>query len=305
MNKEAQLMSEGTLQPSDLNETLPHVRVFKRFSRVFLSRGLVVFGLIVILVLLLTAFFAPIIAPYNPYKQDLKKSLVKPCREHLLGTDMHGRDTLSRIIFGTRTSLMIGVVAIFIAAFVGMTLGLIAGYFGGMTHALIMRFIDALMAFPMILLALSIAALLGGGLKNVMIALAVGLMPAYARLMCGQVLTVKENDYVTAGRASGASDLRIMLRHIVPNCFPPLIVLITMMMGMTILVEAGLSFLGIGIEPPIAAWGSMVSDGYQYLRTDPILSFAPGLCIMIVVFAFNMVGDGLRDALDPRLKGVI
>ncbi|MBW1769107.1 MAG: ABC transporter permease [Deltaproteobacteria bacterium] len=271
------------------SEILPSSSTVQRFSRVFFSRGLVVFGVIVILIFIMTAIFAPVIAPYSPYKQDLKQSLLKPCKAHLLGTDVHGRDILSRIIFGTRTSLMIGVVAIFIAAFVGMSLGLIAGYFGGLRQVIIMRVIDALMAFPMIILALVVAAVLGGGLKNVMAALAVGLLPAYTRVMCGQVISIKENDYVTAGRAIGASDKRIMLRHIVPNCFPPLIVLITMMMGMTILVEAGLSFLGIGIEPPIAAWGSMVSEGY----------------IMIVVFAFNMVGDGLRDALDPRLKGII
>ena len=183
---------------------------------------------------------------------------------------------------------MIGLVGVGIAAFIGMTIGLIAGYFGGWVHAVIMRFIDALMAFPLILLALILAALLGGGLKNVMIALGVGLLPAYARLMCGQVLSVKENDYVLAGRAMGADNIRIMFRHVLPNCFPPLIVLITMMIGLTILLEAGLSFLGIGIEPPGAAWGAMVSDGYQYLLTHPILSFAPGFAIMLVVFAFNV-----------------
>ncbi|MFC1820465.1 ABC transporter permease, partial [Thermodesulfobacteriota bacterium] len=146
---------------------------------------------------------------------------------------------------------------------------------------------------------------LGGGVRNIIIALSISLLPAYARLMCAQVLSVKENDYVLAGRAMGASNLRIMLRHVVPNCFPPLIVLITMMMGMTILAEAGLSFLGIGVEPPAAAWGSMVNDGYEYVYTHPILSFAPGLAIMILVLSFNMVGDGLRDTLDPRLRGKI
>jgi ABC-type dipeptide/oligopeptide/nickel transport system permease subunit len=168
-----------------------------------------------------------------------------------------------------------------------------------------MRFIDSLMAFPMILLALIIAAMLGGGLTNVMIALGVGLLPAYARLMCGQVLSVKEDDFIMAARSMGSGNIRMMLRHILPNCFPPLIVLVTMMMGMTILAEAGLSFLGIGIEPPGAAWGAMVNDGYDYLLTHPILSFAPGLAIMLVVFSFNMVGDGLRDALDPRLRGTL
>ena len=161
----------------------------------------------------------------------------------------------------------------------------------------------ALIAFPLIILALVLAALLGGGLKNVMIAIGVGLTPAYARLMCGVVLSIRETDYVLAGRSMGASNLRIMLGHVLPNSFPPLIVLITMMLGTTILAEAGLSFLGIGIDPPGAAWGAMVSDGYRYLLTNPMLSFAPGIAIILVVFAFNMVGDGLRDALDPRLRG--
>jgi len=168
-----------------------------------------------------------------------------------------------------------------------------------------MRLIDTLMCFPMILLALLIAALLGGGLKNVIIALSFALMPSYARLMCGQVLSVKTNDYVLAERSIGASNFRIMLRHVLPNCFPPLIVQMTLMLGSTILAEAGLSFLGIGIMPPTPAWGSMVNDGRQYLLTNPILSFAPGLAIMLTVYAFNMIGDGLRDALDPRLRGVL
>jgi peptide/nickel transport system permease protein/oligopeptide transport system permease protein len=161
------------------------------------------------------------------------------------------------------------------------------------------------MAFPMILLALVIAALLGGGLVNVIIALGFSMMPSYARLMSSMVMSIKETDYIMAERSLGAKNTRIMLRHIAPNCLPPLIVLVTMMLGATILAEAGLSFLGVGIEPPTAAWGAMVSEGREYLLSDPILSIAPGVAIMLVVFAFNMIGDGLRDALDPRLRGVI
>jgi len=157
----------------------------------------------------------------------------------------------------------------------------------------------------MILMALVIAALLGGGLRNVMIALGIAMVPGYARLMCGQVLSVKENDHVLAARSLGAANSRIILRHILPNCLPPLIVLITMQIGAAILTEAGLSFLGIGIEPPAAAWGTMINDGRMYLLTNPILSSAPGIAIMLVVFSFNMVGDGLRDALDPRLRGTL
>jgi len=281
------------------------VKGLKRFYRTFFGRKVVAFGLVVIVALVITAAFAPFIAPYDPYKQDLDKILQKPSAAHLLGTDTLGRDVLSRIIFGTRTSLLVGIVAIFMAASIGMSLGLVAGYFGGLVYTVIMRLIDALMTFPMILLALTIATVLGGGLKNIIIALGISLVPPYARLMCGQVLTVKQNDYVLAGRAMGAGNLRIMFRHVAPNCFPPLIVLMTMMMGSAILAEAGLSFLGIGIKPPGAAWGAMVSEGYRYLLTTPVLSFAPGIAIMLVVFAFNMVGDGLRDALDPRLRGAL
>jgi len=200
---------------------------------------------------------------------------------------------------------MVGIVSVGIAATLGVALGLIAGYFGGWTYMIIMRFIDSLMAFPMILLALTIAALMGGGIKNVIIAIGISLTSLYARLMCSQVLSAKENDYITAARATGANNLRIMVRHLIPNCLPPIIVLITLQLGTAILAEAGLSFLGIGIEPPGAAWGALVNDGYKYLLRIPVLSFAPGLAIMLVVFSFNVMGDGLRDALDPRLRGTL
>src|SRR4030043_76611 len=283
-------------------EIAPRVSEWRRFRRVFLSRGLVFFGMVVILVFIFVAITAQWIAPYDPYKPDYTAILQNPSSSHWLGTDAIGRDTLSRIIYGTRTSLVIGLIVVFFACTIGITLGTIAGFFGGWIYIIIMRFIDALMSFPMILLALVIAALLGGGMKNVIISLSIALMPGYARLMCGQVLSVKQNDYILAERSMGASNLRMMLRHVVPNCISPIIVQITMMLGATILAEAGLSFLGIGITPPTAAWGSMVSDAREYLMVMPILSFAPGMALMLVVFAFNMVGDGLRDALDPRLR---
>ena len=298
-------MSKEKPVPKGFQENAPRISEFRRFLKVFLGRGLVVFGLIIILALLFTALTADLIAPYDPYDQDLRSSLAQPNSKHWLGTDVLGRDTLSRVIYGTRTSLMVGFIAIGIGATIGMLLGLLAGYYRGWVYVIIMRFMDSLIAFPLIVLALVLAALLGGGLKNVMIAIGVGLTPAYARLMCGVVLSIRETDYVLAGRSMGASNLRIMLGHVLPNSFPPLIVLITMMLGTTILAEAGLSFLGIGIDPPGAAWGAMVSDGYRYLLTNPMLSFAPGIAIILVVFAFNMVGDGLRDALDPRLRGTL
>jgi peptide/nickel transport system permease protein len=289
----------------EINQTPPRVSEWRRFRRVFLGRSVVVFGMVIIALFLFIAILAPLISPHDPYDQDLGNALSQPSWSHLLGTDAVGRDTLSRVIYGARTSLVIGIVVVMVACMVGMALGLIAAYFGGWTYLILMRIIDALMSFPMVLLALVVAALLGSGLKNVIVALSIASMPMYTRLMCAQVLAVKENDYILASRSMGASNVRIMLRHITPNCFPPLIVLITMMLGTVILAEASLSFLGIGITSPTAAWGSMVNDGRQYLLTLPILSLAPGFAIMLVVFAFNMVGDGLRDALDPRLRGLI
>jgi len=289
----------------DLSEVLPRTDPFRTFLRVFLGRGVVIFGSVIILTLIVTAMGASWIAPYDPYQQNLSEFLQQPSRQHFLGTDSLGRDVLSRIIYGTRISLAVGVIAVGVAAFFGMTLGLIAGYFAGITNTTIMRFIDALMAVPPIMLALAIGAALGGGLGNLMVSVGIALIPTYARLMCGQVLTVKQADYVMAAEVIGCSNVRIMLVHIFLNCLPPLIVLITLNFGYAILVEAALSFLGLGIRPPGAAWGSMVNDGYGYLLTNPILSFAPGLCVMLVVLAFNIVGDGLRDALDPRLRGTL
>lgn len=286
-------------------EAPPRISEFRHISRVFLSRWIIVLGLIIILALMITAIFAPLIAPYNPYEPNPKSSLARPSAEHLLGADVLGRDFLSRMIYGARTALIVGLVATGVAATAGITMGLIAGFFGGWVLAVIMRFVDALMAFPLLITALVLAVLLGGGLHNIMIAVGIGLSVTYARVMCGMTLSVKQNDYILASRAGGATNLRIMLRHILPNCFPPIIVLITINLGGAIMVEAALSYLGIGIAPPGAAWGSMVADGYKYIRSDPWLALIPGIAIMLVVYAFNMVGDGLRDALDPRLRGTL
>jgi peptide/nickel transport system permease protein len=287
-------------------EVLPEARSeWRRFRRVFFGRKVVIFGTLVILLFVIFAIFAPLIAPYGSNEQNLREALQQPSREHLLGTDALGRDVLTRVIYGSQVSLLIGVVAVGVGSLVGMCLGLIAGYFGGWLSSIIMRIMDALMAFPMILLALLIAGILGGGVLNVIIALAVGLVPGAARLICGQVMSVKENDYILLSRSTGTRSFRIMLSHVVPNCLPPLIVYITMTLGGAVLGEAALSYLGIGIVPPTATWGSMVNDGQLYLLSNPVLAFAPGVALMLLVFAFNMVGDGLRDALDPRLRGVL
>jgi ABC-type dipeptide/oligopeptide/nickel transport system permease subunit len=270
-----------------------------------LGRKVVLLGALVIIAIIFAAVFAPQIAPHDPYYQSLRDALQKPSWTHPLGTDWLGRDTLSRIIYGTRISLLVGVVAVGVGSVVGMLLGLVAGYFGGMVNTVIMRFIDAMLSIPPVMFALTIAAALGGGIVNLMIALGIGFVPAMARLMCGQVLTVRQADYVTAGEMIGGSDLRIMLVHVFPNCLPPLIVMVTLSLGIAILAESGLSFLGVGVAPPTATWGGMISDGYEYLFSNPVLSLAPGVCIILVVLAFNIVGDGLRDALDPRLRGTL
>jgi peptide/nickel transport system permease protein len=286
-------------------EAPPRISEWRRFRRVFFQRKIVFFGLLVLVLLGLAAILAPWLAPYDPYDTNMRNVLLQPNKAHLLGTDPLGRDTLSRLIYGTRTALLVGFTTVTFAAVAGMILGLIAGFFGGATNMIIMRIMDLLLSFPMIILALFIAALLGGGIQNVIIALGIGALPGYARVMHGLSLSIRENDYILAERAMGSSNARTMLAHILPNTLPPMIVLITIQLGSIILAEAGLSYLGIGIKPPGAAWGAMVNEGYRYLLTNPWLSFAPGLAIMLVVFAFNLVGDGLRDALDPRLRGLL
>jgi peptide/nickel transport system permease protein len=299
------LLAEKEVISSDFKEAPPRVSEWHRFQRVFFQRKVVLFGLIILVLLVITAIFAPLLAPYDPDMINATDSLQQPNLKHLLGTDLKGRDSLSRLIYGSRTALIVGFGSVLLAGVAGVTLGMVAGYIGGMTNMIIMRIMDALMGFPMILLALVIAAVLGSGIYNVIIALSVATLPGYARVMHGLTLTIRENDFILAQQSMGATDIRTMFRHILPNGLPPMIVLITLQLGALILAEAGLSFLGVGIKPPDAAWGAMVADGRRYLLSYPWLSLAPGFAIMLVVFAFNLVGDGLRDALDPRLRGLL
>lgn len=296
---------EETARLSSVSEAPPKISESKRLIKVLIGRKIVLVGFVIIFINLIAAIFAPWLAPYDPNLPVMEEALQNPSKAHLLGTDTLGRDNLSRLIYGARMSMIIGISAVVIAAALGITLGLIAGYIGGAVNIIIMRFTDSLMAFPMMMLVLIIAAVLGQGLLNICISLGIGMMAGYARMVCGQVLAVKENDYVLAQRITGSSQWRIMVIHILPNCLAPLIVMMTMMLGSAILAEAGLSFLGVGINPPDAAWGAMVNAGYKYLLSHPLLSLIPGIAIMLVVFAFNMVGDGLRDALDPRLRGTL
>lgn len=276
-----------------------------RFIRVFLARKTVVVSLAIISIMIICAIFAPLIAPFDPYKQDYTQILAEPSLAHPLGTDLVGRDVLSRIIYGSQAALLVGIVSVAIASMIGIILGLFSGYVGGLIDAIIMRAMDALMAIPPIILAVVFVAAFGGGLTNVIITLGLSLVPTYARLMRGQVLAIRESDFIVAQELMGSTNLRNMIKHVLPNCISPLIVLITLNFGVAILAEAGLSFLGLGIVPPKAAWGSMINDGYKYLLSNPILSFAPGMAVVLVVVAFNIVGDALRDALDPRLKGTL
>ena len=298
-------MAESPITAAGYLEEAPRVSEWHRFRRVFLSRGVVIFGLVVLLIVAFVAIFAEWLAPYDTYKVGVAPSLAQPSWEHPLGADNIGRDTLSRLIYGSRTALMVGFISVIAASIIGIPLGMIAGYSGTVLNTLIMRTMDAMMCFPMLLFALVLAAVLGSGIWNVIIALSVATIPGYARVTHGLALSIKENDYILAQQSMGSSYIRTVFKHILPNAFPPLIVLMTMQLGNLILAEAGLSFLGIGITPPGAAWGAMVNTGYGYLKSNPVLSFAPCIAIMLVVFAFNMVGDGLRDALDPRLRGLL
>lgn len=295
--------SAGKQPPEE--KTRRQVSDIRRISKVMFGRKIVIIGTVIILILILTALLAPLIAPYDPNQQNLRMTLQQPSQSYLLGTDEQGRDVLSRMIYGAQISIVVGVVTVTIAGVVGMGLGLIAGYFKGWVNIIIMRVVDAVLAIPPLVLMLAIASVLGGGLINILIAIGIGMTPTYCRLMCGQVLSIKESDYIVAANIIGQSDFKIILSHVLPNAFPPLLVLITMNLGTAILMEATLSFLGIGVNPPTATWGAMVSGGYRYLITNPALSLAPGIVILIIVLAFNMVGDGLRDALDPRLRGRI
>lgn len=248
------------------------------------------------------ALFAPLLARYNPNAQDLANVLQSPSAAHLLGTDDLGRDLVSRLIFGARVSLQAGVVTIFFAMLAGITLGLLGGFVGGWVDEILMRLMDAILAFPGLVLALAISAALGPGLGNAMVAIAIVSTPQFARLTRGQTLAVKEFEFVAAARAAGASSRRLILLHVLPNITSPIIVQCVLSVANAIIVEASLSFLGVGVQPPTPSWGAMLRMGYGYIDTAPWLSVAPGLAIFATVLAFNFLGDGVQDLLDPRRR---
>ena len=260
-----------------------------------------VVSLFVLLALVLIAIFAPLIAPYSYSEQNVLNSNASPSSEHLLGTDDLGRDILSRLIYGTRQSLQMGIFAVAIGAIIGIIVGSISGYFGSWVDNLCMRLLDIYQAIPMFLLCVALAAILGPSLRNAIIALGLGVVPGFARIMRASVMTVREKEYIAA-KSINCGTGRIIVKHIVPNAIGPMIVQITMGVGSCILSGAALSFIGLGVQPPIPEWDTMISEARSVMRQYPTQALYPGICVMISVLACNLLGDGLRDALDPRLK---
>jgi len=272
---------------------------WKRFCR----NRLAVVGLALVVVLAVSAALAPWLAPYDPARQSLIEKRAKPGAKYWLGADEFGRDILSRVIYGSRIALLVGVLSVLIALAGGLTLGTVAGFTGGWLDAVMMRGIEILLAFPYLLLALAIVAAMGTGALNTTIAVGVWGVPTVTRMVRGSVLALRETEYVGAARALGAGTPALLRRHILPNVVPGLVVYATLFMANAILLEAALSFLGLGVQPPTASWGLMVSTGRDVLLVAPHVATVPGIAIMLAVLAFNLVGDGLRDALDPRMRG--
>jgi ABC-type dipeptide/oligopeptide/nickel transport system permease subunit len=271
-------------------------KTFRRFT----ANRLAVAGCMVVILLSLIAVLSPSISPFDPAKQDFSSLLQVPTQAHLLGTDELGRDTLTRVMYGARISLSAGLVSVALALLTGTLLGLIAGFVGGWLDELIGRLVDALLAFPFLILAISLAAILGPSLQNTMLAIAIVTTPAFARVTRAQVIAQRELDYVQAAGALGAGSWRTLLRHILPNISGALIVQASLAIAEAVLAESTLSFLGLGVQPPTPSWGSMLNTARGYLQTAPWLALTPGVIIFVTVLAFNLLGDGLRDALDPR-----
>ena len=271
-------------------------------------RRTALFGLAVVALVVLTAFWAPVLAPFDPLEQDISQRLREPGwvdaqgRAHVLGTDHLGRDILARIIYGSRIALMVGLSAVLISGILGMGTGLIAGYFGGRVDDFFMRLADVQLAFPFILLAIAVIGVLGPSLRNIIVVIGVSSWVVYARVVRGEVLSIREREFVQAAVALGSRDGRILLRHVLPNAFTPWLVVATLDMARVIVLESALSFLGLGVQPPTPTWGGMLADGRVYLSTAWWLATFPGLAILITVLGINLFGDGLRDTLDPRLK---
>lgn len=273
-----------------------------RTLRAFFANRLAIAGMVMLLLLVLGAIFAPILAPYSPTATDFSALQQGPSAQHWFGTDQLGRDILSRVFYGARVSLAAGLISVLIALVLGGLIGLMAGFYGGWIDDVLMRLTDAMLAFPFLVLAIALAAVLGPSLQNTMLAIGVVTTPVFARLIRGQVLAERPRDYVQAAVALGGGDGRIVVRHLLPNILGPLIVQVSLSTATAVLAEATLSFLGLGVQPPTPSWGSMLNDARGYLSQAPHMALFPGLAIFLAVLAFNLIGDGLRDAFDPRMK---
>ena len=292
----------GQLQTTSNTSKASGTRAFfkQRAVKRFLASPPAVIALIVIIAFIIIAVFAPVIAPFDPAATDFTATRQAPGERYVLGTDEIGRDVLSRVIFGARASLVAGVISVVIALVLGVPLGLISGYYRGMIDEAIMRLTDALLSFPFLILAVALAAALGPSLFNAMIAIGIASTPTFIRLTRGQVLSVQAEEFVQAAKASGASNLRIIIRHVLPNSLAPLLVQATLTIAGAIIAESSLSFLGLGVQPPTPSWGGMLNTAKNYMTQAPWMAIWPGVSIFITVLAFNIFGDGLRDALDPR-----
>ena len=275
---------------------------FSSVMRSLRKNRMAMVGLVILILLILVAIFADFIAPYPYDQQDLMNMRALPSTEHIFGTDEYGRDIFSRVIYGSRLSLVVGFISVGIALVVGGILGAVAGFYGGVLDDIIMRCMDILLAIPQVLLAIAIIASLGNGLINLMIAVGISSIPSYARIVRASVMTIRSEEYIEAARASGTGDAKIIAKHILPNCLAPVIVQVTLGIANAILSCAALSFIGLGITPPSPEWGAMLSGARNYILTYPHLAVYPGLAMVITVLALNLLGDGLRDALDPKLK---
>ncbi len=263
----------------------------------------VLIGGIIVLAVVLAAILAPLLSTHDPYEMNVKERLLDPLEGgHLLGTDQFGRDLYTRILYGAQVSLEVGIVSVSLALVIGVTLGLISGYYGGWIDTVIMRFVDIVLSFPVLLLAIAFVAALGPGIENVIIALSLVYWTSYARLVRATVLSIKEEEYVQAARTIGSSDFRIIVYNILPNCLAPIIVVATLGLGQAIVAEATLSFLGLGIQPPESSWGWTLAFGMKFIQDAPHLSIYPGVAIMLTVLGFNLLGDGIRDLTDTKLK---
>ena len=298
--KKARVMEELGLQAGDLQASNLYQDAWKRLKK----NKLAVISFIVLVLLALVAIFAPLIAPYDPYAQDLTRLNEPPSADHWFGTDDIGRDVFSRVVYGTQISMLVGVVCEAICVPIGVILGALAGYFGGWIDSVISRIIEIFASFPLILFAIAVMFILGPGVMNVFIAIGIIGWTGLARMIRGQIMQLKEKEFVEAARASGASNLKIIFRHLIPNCLSTIIVVITLDIPGDIMLESTLSFVGLGVQPPTPSWGSMISEGRRFIRQNVWYSFFPGLAIMLVVLAFNTLGDGVRDALDPKLKNL-